>query len=72
MKQLLSLLVVVDVVLIFVVVVRIKIILRSPCGVVNELHGNIVVSEFEPKSSYYVHFRINILGKAINPLISPS
>ena len=29
----------------------------------------IVVSEFELKSRYYVHFRINIFGKGMNLLI---
>ena len=29
----------------------------------------IVLSEFELQSRYYVHFRTNILGKGMNPLI---
>ena len=32
----------------------------------------IVVSEFVLLSRYYVHFRANILGKGINPLILPA
>ena len=31
----------------------------------------IVVSEFVLQLRYYVHFRKNILGKGINPLILP-
>ena len=29
----------------------------------------IVVSEFALQSRYYVHFRVNTLGKGMNPLI---
>ena len=32
----------------------------------------IVESEFELQSRYNVHFRTNILGKGMNPLILPS
>ena len=32
----------------------------------------IVESEFELQSHYYVHFRTNILGKGMNPLIIPA
>ena len=31
-----------------------------------------VVSEFEPQSRYYVHFRENNFGKGKNPLILPA
>ena len=31
----------------------------------------IVVSEFELQSRYYIHFRASTLGKVINPLILP-
>ena len=31
----------------------------------------IVVSEFELQSRYYVYFRTNTLGKGMNPLILP-
>ena len=30
---------------------------------------NIVVSEFELQSRFYIHFRINTRGKGMNPLI---
>ena len=33
----------------------------------NVLDCDMVVSEFEPQSPYYVHFRINTLGKSIIP-----
>ena len=33
---------------------------------------DIVVIKFELQSRYYVHFRINTLGKVMNPLIPPS
>ena len=36
----------------------------------NVLDFNIVVSEFEPKSRDYIHFRINTLGKVMNPLFA--
>ena len=32
----------------------------------------IVVSEFELQSLYYVHFRANTLGNGMNPLILPA
>ena len=38
-------------------------------GVVNVLDGDIVVSEFEFQSHYYVHFRTDARGKGINYLI---
>ena len=42
----------------------------SSCSiVVNILNCDIVVSEFELHSRYYVHFRTNTLGKGMNPLI---
>ena len=41
---------------------------RGPCGVVaNVLGFNIVVSKFEPKSSYYIQFWT--LGKDMKPVI---
>ena len=41
-----------------------------PRGVrVKMMDGGIVVSEFELKSRYYVHFRTNTLGKGMNPII---
>ena len=39
--------------------------------VANVLDCDIVVSEFELKSSYYIHFRNNTLKKGMNPLIPP-
>ena len=33
----------------------------------NMLHCDIVVSEFELKSGYYIHFHTNTLGKGMNP-----
>ena len=36
------------------------------------LDCGIVVSEFELKSLYYVHSRIENLGKGMNPLILPA
>ena len=38
----------------------------------NVLDYNIVESEFEPKSRYYVHLRTNTLEKCMNPLIIPA
>ena len=39
----------------------------NPCGVVaNVLNFDIVQSEFELQSNYYVHFRTNILEKDTN------
>ena len=35
----------------------------------NELHCDILVSEFELYSRYYVHFQTNTLGKHMNLLI---
>ena len=44
-----------------------------PRGVmVKAMDCGIVVSEFVLKSSYYVHFRANTLGKGMNPLILPA
>ena len=37
--------------------------------VAKALDWEIVVSEFEPQSCYYIHFRTNILGKSMNPLM---
>ena len=46
---------------------------RCSCGVmVKEMDCGIVVSEFEPQSRYYVHFRTNTLGKVMNPLFLPA
>ena len=43
---------------------------RSSCGVVaNVLDCDIVVSEFELQSRYYIPFQTNTLGKDINTLI---
>ena len=39
---------------------------------VKAMDSGIVVSEFELKSRYYVHFRTNTLGKGISPLILPA
>ena len=39
---------------------------------IKPLDYEIVVSEFELQSRYYVHFRINILGKGKNPLFFPA
>ena len=39
---------------------------------VEALDCRIVVCEFELQSRYYVHFRTNTLGKAMNPLILPA
>ena len=39
--------------------------------VANALDCDIVVSEFELQSRYYVHFRTNTLGKGMNPLLRP-
>ena len=36
------------------------------------LDCNIIVSEFEMQSCYYIHFLTNILGKGMRPLISLS
>ena len=38
--------------------------------VVNVLNSDIMVSEFELQSHYYVHFWSNILGKGMKSLIS--
>ena len=44
--------------------------LGSPCGVVaNALNRDIVIREFKQQSRYYVHFRINSIGKGMDPLI---
>ena len=44
-----------------------------PRGVmIKAMDSGIVVCEFELQSRYYVHFRANTLGKAMNPLILPS
>ena len=36
---------------------------------VKELDSEIVVSEFQLQSLYYIHFQTNTLGKGMNPLI---
>ena len=43
---------------------------ECPRGVmVKAMDYGIVVSEFVLQSRYYVHFRVNTLGKGMNPLI---
>ena len=42
------------------------------CVVANLLDCDILESEFELKSLYYVNSQTNILGKDINPLIRPN
>ena len=43
-----------------------------PRGVmVKAMDCGIVVREFVLQSRYYVHFRVNTLGKGMNPLILP-
>ena len=42
---------------------------KLPQQVANVLDSDIVVSEFELQSRYYVQFRINTLGKCMNPFI---
>ena len=39
---------------------------------VKAIDYEIVVSEFELQSRYYVHFRTNTLDKGMNPLILPA
>ena len=39
---------------------------------VKAMGGGFIVSEFELQSLYYVHFRTNIHGKGMNPLILPA
>ena len=44
---------------------------KCPRGVmVKAMDYGIVVREFVLQSRYYVHFRVNTLGKGMNPLIS--
>ena len=38
---------------------------------VKAMDCEIVVSEFEFQSRYYVHFRANTIGNGMNPLILP-
>ena len=46
--------------------------MEGPRGVmVKALDCEIVVSEFELQSHYYVHFRTNTLGKGMNLFILP-
>ena len=40
--------------------------------VANVINCDFVVREFELKSSYYVHFRSNTLGKSMNPFVPPA
>ena len=40
--------------------------------IVKAMDCRMVVSEFELQSRYYVHFRVNSLGKGMNPLILPA
>ena len=43
---------------------------ECPCGVmVKVLDSGIVISEFEPQSRYYVHFRTNSLRKGMDRLV---
>ena len=45
----------------------------NPCDIVaNVLECDLIVSEFELQSRYYIHFQTNTLGKHIYPLIHPS
>ena len=39
-------------------------------AVANVLDCDILISEFEQQTLYYVHFRANIFGKGINSVIS--
>ena len=39
---------------------------------VKVMDSEILVSEFELQSCYYVHFQTNTLGKGMNPLILPA
>ena len=39
---------------------------------VKALDCGIVVTEFEPQSRYYIHFRTNTLGKGMNHIILPA
>ena len=44
-----------------------------PCGVmVKVMDYGIVVSKFVLQLHYYIHFRVNTLGKGMNPLILPA
>ena len=52
---------------------RLHIAQGGPRGVmVKAMDSGIVESEFELQSCYYIHFRTNILGKGMNPLILPA
>ena len=45
----------------------------SPCGVLaNVLDCDIIVSEIELQSCYYIRFQTNTVGKSMNPFIPPS
>ena len=47
-------------------------VLGTSCSMMVKVQNcGLKVHEFEPESSYYVHFRTNTLGKGMNPLISP-
>ena len=50
----------------------IQIILWFRGVMVKSMDCEIVVSEFVLQSGYYVHFRVNTLGKGMNPLILPA
>ena len=39
---------------------------------VNSMGCGIIVSEFEHRSCYYVHFQTNNFGKDVNPLMLPA
>ena len=50
-----------------------KMLRGCPRGVmVKAMDCGIVLSEFELRSRHYIHFRANILGKGMNPLILPA
>ena len=42
------------------------------CAEANMIDCDIIVSEFELQSHYYVYFRTNTPGKNMNPFILPS
>ena len=45
---------------------------RKESVVASVLDSNIILSEFERQSRYYVHFQTSTLGKGMKPLIHPS
>ena len=57
----------------YITAVSTKSLRGCPRGVmVKAMDCGIVVSEFVFQSHYYVHFRVNTLGKGMNPLILPA